>query len=180
VSLVVSLSTELPFSSSSAVAAALGLVANVPGAAAWCQRANMGLVINMVWYGIWFVWWFLEGLVQRLSFDLPPRSWTGLAFMVIATTIERYKDMHTLCLFEARDDRWDKRQRESKNLAKRRLRRMVIGTGAQRAIVNTWEIKQAQELTHALKRPEWMLGNYLWQICGLCGNRRSRQRKRLR
>lgn len=118
--------------------------------------------------------------MQRLTFDLPPWSWTGLAFTVTVTTIERYKDMHTLCLFEARDDGWDKWQTESKNLAKRRLRRMVIGTGAQRAIVNTWEIKQAQELTHALKRPEWMLGNYLWQICGLCGNRRSRQRKRLR
>lgn len=44
---------------------------------------------------------------------------------------------------------------------------------------NTWEIKHAQELTHALKRREWMLGYHLWQICGLCGNRRSRQRSGL-
>lgn len=66
---------------------------------------------------------------------LPP-SWTGLAFLVV-DTIKMYKDMHTLCLFEERDDRWDTWQTESKNLAKRSLRRMVIGIGAQRAIVNT-------------------------------------------
>ena len=49
---MVFLSAELPFLSFSIMAAALGIVADVPGVAAWCQRANMGLVIKILLYVI--------------------------------------------------------------------------------------------------------------------------------
>lgn len=84
---------------------------------------------------------------------MPPPCWTGVAFLETVTSMKRLKDMHTLCLPDTRDDRRDKWQTESKNLTKGRLRRMVIGRGAHRHIVDTWEIEHAQELTHALKTP---------------------------